>query len=135
MENFEYYGPLIDSDDELTHYGVLGMKWGVRKDASRAYGKAVQKKNNLKKKEVDYNLKSAKIRQKAFKKETKATSQKQYDKAKKLEFKANKYALKSAKYQEKGLKWVKAMDKTFRDYKVQKSSDGSYVVSRIDDED
>lgn len=134
MWKYNYTAYSVNSE-ELAHYGVLGMKWGVRKDASRAYGKAVRKKNNLKKKEVDYNLKSAKTRQKAFKKETKATSQKQYDKAKKLEFKANKYALKSAKFQEKGLKWVKAMDKTFRNYKVERASDGSYVVSRIADED
>lgn len=90
------------------------------------------KKNTLKKKAVDYEVKSAKTRQNALKKEAKATNQKQYDKAKKLEFKANKYALKSANLQKKGLNWVKKMDKVFRDYKVERASDGSYQVYKID---
>lgn len=128
------YGPYTDSE-YLAHYGVLGMKWGVRKDPSKAYGKAIKKKNTLKKKAVDYEVKSAKTRQKALKKETKATNEKQYEKARKLEFQANKYALKSANLQKKGLNWVKKMDKVFRDYKVERASDGSYLVYRADSDD
>ena len=36
------------NNDELMHYGVLGMKWGVhRGHASKAYGKASKKLNKL----------------------------------------------------------------------------------------
>lgn len=107
---------------ELRHYGVLGMKWGVRKNPSRAYTKAVNKKNKLEKKAADLNLKSAKYRSKALSKSVRATSEKQYQKARKLEFKANKLSLESAKLQKKGLKWIKAMDKTFAGYDIKKLS-------------
>ena len=34
-------------DDELLHYGVLGMKWGVRKDRSKTISKAYNKLERL----------------------------------------------------------------------------------------
>lgn len=108
--------------DELQHYGVLGMRWGVRKNPSKAYSKAMKKSQKMKTKEVNLNLKSAKLRSKALKKSVKATSEKQYEKARKFEFKANKLALKSAKLQKKGLKWTKAMEKTFQDYDIRRLS-------------
>ena len=36
-----------DWQSELRHYGVLGMKWGIRKDPHAAYEKASAKKRKL----------------------------------------------------------------------------------------
>lgn len=36
------------NDNELMHYGVLGMKWGVHRGrVAQSYGKAVAKRNKL----------------------------------------------------------------------------------------
>lgn len=37
-------------EEYLAHYGVLGMKWGVRKNPQRAYQKASKKYDKLEKK-------------------------------------------------------------------------------------
>ena len=91
-------------NDELYHYGVTGMKCGVRRGNAKS---------------AKQGLKSAKLRSKALKKSTKATNEKHFQKARKMEFKANKLGVKSAKLQKKGLKWARAMDKTFRGYDIK----------------
>lgn len=113
-------------DDTLAHYGVKGMKWGVRRNPSRAYTKAVKKKSSLESKSVRYGLKSAKARKKAMKTRWKAEETfdaKKAKKARKLEKKSVKYELKSAKARAKALKWTNEMNKTFSGYKISQVQD------------
>lgn len=115
----------IINNGELCHYGVLGMKWGVRRNRSRAYVKAAKKADRLEEKSTKLDYKAAKLQKKALKKEAKATSEKQYQKARKMQFKANKKKLKAAKLAKKNLKWKGKMEKAFADVKVSEISQES----------
>lgn len=107
------------SGNDLRHYGVMGMKWGVRRgNASKAFAKAAKKANKLESKAMKTNLKSAKLAKKALKKEMRATNEDQAKKAREKQFKANKLRLKSAKLEKKALKWKKRMEKEFAKVKM-----------------
>ena len=145
----DYQGNRADVN-ELRHYGVLGMKWGVRRyqpypdgkkngkevgeaeKAARAaklqahYNKAVNKLNKIDTKYQKRQLKADKKYAKAEKKLNGAFGSQRkgaraFSKAAKKQYKANKVAY-------KGMKWYDAMEKSFgRSY--LKSIDPS-VVSR-----
>lgn len=78
-----------ESKEDIEHYGVLGMKWGVRHNTAKAYSKASAKKTRL-------ENKVAKTRNEYLKKSAKANSgvsvkyHKKKAKADKLQFKADK---------------------------------------------
>lgn len=64
MPNNEYYGaPSTPTEDFLAHYGVLGMKWGIRRAAKK--GQTYQYKSHATKK---YEKAAAKLAAKAEKK-------------------------------------------------------------------
>lgn len=58
------------SDGELEHYGVLGMKWGIRKDPRAAYKKSYDKLSSL-------DIKAKKAERKAGRKETRSLRRQQ----------------------------------------------------------
>lgn len=120
------------TDEELMHYGVLGMKWGVRRaskqlsnastkserarakaDLNKHYAKASTKLTKLSNK-ADKNL--AKARKKTIKAETgfrlPSGRARAYNKAAKF----RRRAMRKLK---KGEKWVKTMDSVFKDTSIE----------------
>lgn len=75
-----------DPESDVEHYGVLGMKWGVRKDPDRAYSKSINKLKSLESKRERSSIGVAKSDLKT---------------AKKYERRAAKYTNKAAKLQSK----------------------------------
>ena len=91
-------------NEELMHYGVAGMKWGVRHNPAEAYSKAVNKQNKLNSNVEKARVKSVKANIKA-KSGVAAKYQKLQTKADKAQYKADKkkYGLFSNKAKAKAL--------------------------------
>lgn len=101
----------------LQHYGVVGMKWGIRRGkAAQAYHKGVKKLKKTEKKASNYKYKSDKKASKSAKLYYKGTND---DKARKLDRESRKLAFKSTKLLRKGKKFYKKMEKTFKDVPIK----------------
>ena len=131
------------SQEYLAHYGVKGMKWGVRKNPDRAYAKSVNKLRKLDKKQARVDKKRQKLTKKTSKMIKKSNqlmnkaekqvsdrkamklygkSRKVSRKAQKLSKKAVKFDRKDKKIQKKGKKWVDSMNKPFSETKLSNVS-------------
>ena len=98
-------------NEEIKHYGVVGMKWGVRRNPQKAMGKASTK---LRKLDGRYQKKQEKANASAQKAENKTHSFFATESGiRKATQKANKHQNKANRAAYKTYKWYKAMEKTF----------------------
>ena len=105
-------------EEEIKHYGVVGMRWGRRKNVSRAFGKASKKADRLTSKSNKADRKVAKLTSKQSKYESRGDS----DKANKTSAKLEKATAKRNLKQEKADKWISSMSDTFKNAKMSEIS-------------
>lgn len=99
------------NEDELYHYGVLGMKWGVRRAARKSAAN-----ERLSQKALKYDIKAAK----AQKKSEKLHSEQDLDRSNRAAKKAASYNVKSAKLQKRALKETNEIKRTSLEKKAAK---------------
>ena len=107
--NYYIHDGELYNQEELQHYGVIGMKWGVRKDPSKAYKKAVKKADKIDAKRARYAKKASKYSEKL----SKPSTYRRYKKMLRYTRRFHKFNAKASKMEAKGDKWVKEMEKAF----------------------
>ena len=124
---------------ELAHYGVLGMKWGVRKNPDRAYSKSIKKLRRIDSAHAKAQARVAKAQKKGL--ENKAQklanrsanlerkSVKLQSKSNRLYSKAGRYERKAEKYRDKAVRSFSLKKRVKMTEKMEKAAAKSYRLS------
>ena len=96
------------------------MKWGVRKNPTKAYHRALRKKQGLDETALKYDKKASAYKLKSLKAKAGGFLQPpNYRKSLRYESKSVRYELKAAAQRERGSKWMNSVASTFKDYKIE----------------
>lgn len=115
MSEYQAFDPTL----YLEHYGVLGMKWGIRKDRQGTYDKASAKLKKLDTKSQVYRNTANKYKQKYYQKEVDAQTstffkRRKIRKAGQLATTAYTNDIKANRMTVKAYNWSKKMDSVFK---------------------